>query len=79
MNQETGYKNYRILSSYFEKKIPIHFRLYSGGWKNGLLIDLSMLKSTLVLKEFIEGELPILLEDIIPESIKPFKKKDGGK
>jgi hypothetical protein len=53
----------------------VHFRLYSGGWKNGVISDLNLLKLTLILDEFIEGKLPILLENIVPISIIPFRKR----
>ena len=75
MNNELGNKVYRKLLYFFENKIPIHFSLYAGGWKNGLILDLSEEKLTLVLKEFVEGELPFLCEDIILDSIKSFKKE----
>lgn len=76
MNNELGRKVYRKLSYFFENKTPVHFSLHSGGWKNGLIVDLDEKKLTLILKEFVEGELPFLLEDIYIDSIKPFKKKE---
>ena len=76
MNNELGKKVYRKLSYFFENKIPVHFSLHSGGWKNGLIVDLDEKKLTLILKEFVEGELPFLLEDIYIDSIKPFRKKE---
>ena len=76
MNNEIGKQVYRKLLYFFENKISVHFSLYSGGWKNGLILDLNEEKLTLVLKEFVEGELPFLLENIILESIKPFRKRE---
>ena len=76
MNNELGKQVYRKLSYFFENKIPIHFSLNSGGWKNGIILDLSETKLTLVLKEFVEGELPFLLENINLDSIKPFREKE---
>lgn len=75
MNNEQGKQVFRKLTYFFENKIPIHFSLYSGGWKNGIILDLNEQKLTLVLKEFIEGELPFLLENIILDSIKRFTEK----
>ena len=75
MKNEQGEKAYRKLVYFYENKIPIHFSLISGGWKNGIILDLDEKKLTLVLKEFIEGELPFLLEDIVIDSIKQFKEK----
>ncbi len=76
MNNEIGKQVYRKLLYFFENKISVHFSLYSGGWKNGEILDLNEEKLTLVLKEFVEGELPFLLENIILESIKPFRKRE---
>ncbi len=76
MNNELGQQVFRKLLYFFTNKIPVHFSLYSGGWKNGEILDLNEEKLTLVLKEFVEGELPFLLEDIILESIKPFRKRE---
>ncbi|HUS49453.1 MAG TPA: hypothetical protein VMZ91_04775 [Candidatus Paceibacterota bacterium] len=75
MNNELGKQVYRKLTYFFEKNMPIHFSLYSGGWKNGLILDLNEKKLTLVLDEFVEGELPFLLENIKIESIKRFIEK----
>ena len=76
MNDELGKKVYRKLIYFYEKKIPIHFSLFSGGWKNGDIIDLNEDTLTLVLKEFVEGELPFLLENIDLNSIVKFKEKE---
>ena len=78
MNNELGTKVYRKLLYFFENKLPIHFDLCNGGWKNGEILDLSEKKLTLVLREFKEGELPFLLEDINCDSIKLFREKEDG-
>ncbi len=75
MNNELGQQVYRKISYFFENKIAVHFSLISGGWKNGTIKDLNEEKLTLVLNEFVEGELPFLLENIILNSIKPFREK----
>ena len=75
MNNELGQQVFRKLLYFFENKIPLHFSLHSGGWKNGEILDLNEEKLTLVLREFVEGDLPFLLEDIILESIKPFRER----
>ena len=77
MNNEIGLQVYRKLLYFFENKIPIHFSLHSGGWKNGKIIDLNEKQLTLVLLEFVEGELPFLLENIILDSIVKFREKGG--
>ncbi len=75
MNNELGQQVYRKLSYFFENKIPVHFTLHSGGWKNGLILDLNEKQLTLVLQEFVEGELSFLLENVIVDSIVKFREK----
>ena len=76
-DNEIGKKVYRKLLFFQKKKIPIHFCLLDRyGWKNGEIIDLDEKKLTLVLKEFKEGELPFLLEEINIDTIKQFTKPD---
>jgi hypothetical protein len=77
-----AFQVYRKLIYYYENKISVHFSLCDGrGWKNGDILDLSEKKLTVVLKEFREGELPFLCEEIKLESIAPYKEVDnnGGK
>ncbi len=75
--EEIGKKVYRKLLWFYEKKIPIHFCLLERyGWKNGEIIDLNEKKLTLILKEFKEGKLPFLLEEINIDTIKAFKKNE---
>ena len=69
---------YRKLAYFFENEIPIHFCLVKGGWKNGLIIDLSDDNETMVLKEFVEGPLPFLLEEIDVDTIKAYKERGEG-
>lgn len=73
--QEQGSQVYRKLYYYFENKIPIHFCLVRGGWKNGLILDLNEQKLTLVLSEFVEGTLPFLCEEIDFRTIEEFRRK----
>lgn len=75
MNNELGQQVYRKLFYFLDNKIAVHFCLFSGGWKNGTIKDLNEEKLTLVLDEFVEGQLPFLLENIILNSIKPYKEK----
>ena len=76
MINELGTKVFRKLVYFQENKIPIHFSLISGGWKNGKIISLNEDKLTLVLNEFVEGELPFLLENIDVNSIVKFREKE---
>ncbi len=79
MKNELGKQAFRKLVYFNENKIPIHFSLTSGGWKNGKIIELNEDKLTLVLNEFVEGELLFLLENINPNSIVRFRKKEDEK
>ncbi len=78
MNQEIGKQAFRKLVYFSENNIPIHFSLIAGGWKNGKIINLDEDKLTLVLEEFVEGELSFLLEDINVNSIVRFREKEEG-
>lgn len=62
-------RNFRKLNSFFENKIPVHFKLETGEFRNGKIIDLNFEKLTLVLKEDVFGTVPFLLEDIKESSI----------
>ena len=76
-SNEIGKKVFRKLSWFYKQKLPIHFCLLNQfGWKNGEILDLDEAKLTLVLKEFKEGELPFLCEEINISTIKQFKKPD---
>ena len=76
MTDELGKKVFRKLVYFQENNLPIHFRLISGGWKNGEIISLNEDKLTLVLNEFVEGELLFLLENINIDSIVKFREKE---
>ncbi len=76
MENELGKQVFRKLIYFQENKLPIHFSLISGGWKNGKIIKLDEDKLTLVLNEFVEGELPFLLENIDVNSIVKFREKE---
>ena len=53
----------------------IHFKDLKEIWYNGLILDLSESKLTMVIKERLRGSLPILLEDIKTDSIVEFTEK----
>ena len=69
---------YRKLLFYQENKKAIHIKLVGGGWRNGNILDLSQKKFTLVLDEFKMGAIPILLEDILEDSIDEYRLKPEG-
>ena len=75
MNNELGKQVFRKLVYFKENEIPIHFNLISGGWKNGRIVSLNETELTLILNEFVEGELPFLLENIDVNSIVKFREK----
>lgn len=68
---------FRKLNSFLQVDIPVHFKLLDGKFRNGIILDLDLNKCTLVLKEDMLGNLPILLEEIDIESICERRKKDG--
>jgi hypothetical protein len=74
MINEKGQRNYRKLIYYFEQKIPIHFKDLDGIFYNGLILDLSENKLTMVLRERVKGSIPILLECIKHDSICEFRE-----
>ena len=71
----TGIQVYRKLEYFYKNKRAIHFCLVKGGWKNGLIIDLNENKLTLVLKDFVDGTLPFLLEEIDVNTIEEFRER----
>jgi len=75
MKNERGLMNYRKLVYFSENKIMIHFKDLKEIWYNGLILDLSESKLTMVIKERLRGSLPILLEDIKTDSIVEFTEK----
>lgn len=74
MTNEIGQKIYRQLLYFFDNKIEIHFKDLDKIFYNGLIIDLSEQKLTMVLAERVRGTIPILLENINPNSIQEFKE-----
>lgn len=77
MINERGQINYRKLVYFFEKKIKVHFKDLNAIFYNGLILDLSKTKLTIVLQERVKGTIPILLEFINSDSIQEFKEVGG--
>jgi hypothetical protein len=71
---DAGQIVFRKLLYFYENKLPVHFKLNTGEFRNGTILDLSESKLTLVLKERVFGEMPFLLEEINPGTIKMFKE-----
>jgi len=72
---ETGEQAYRKFLFFFENKKKVHFCLKSGGFENGLILDLNEAKLTMVLIEERKGETPFLLEDIDVNTIVGYREK----
>ena len=70
--------SYRKFIYFFENKIKVHFKDLDEIFYNGLIIDLSKDKSTMVLAENVKGTMPILLECVNPDSIRKFTEKKEG-
>lgn len=66
--------NYRKLLYFFENKVKVHFKDLDNIFYNGLILDLSEEKLTMVLQERVKGTMPILLEFVKPESIIEFRE-----
>ena len=69
---------FRKLIYFYVNKLPIHFKLETGEFRNGIILDLSEIKFTLVLKEKVMGTIPLLLEDIKESSIEEYKIEGKG-
>ena len=74
MDNEIGKRNYRKLEYFFKNKLRIHFKDLKDSFYNGSIIDLNEEKLTLVIQERVNGIIPMLLEDIKPETICEFKE-----
>jgi len=74
MTNDKGKKVLRKLNYFYKNEIPVHFKLETGEFRNGKILDLSKEKMTLVLKEFVMGTVPFLLENINENSITKFTK-----
>ncbi len=74
MKNEIGKKVYRKLLYYFKNNLKVHFKDLDTIFYNGLILDLNEEKLTLVLRERVRGEIPILLECINEDSISKFKE-----
>ena len=75
MTNEKGQRVYRKLLYYYKNNLPVHFKLEKNdAFRNGIILDLSEEKLTLVLKEFVMGTIPLLLEEIKENSIQKFKE-----
>ena len=72
MTNDKNNRTYRLLLYYFENKIPVHFKLLTGEFRNGIILDLNENKYTLVLDEFVFGEKPFLLEEIDDNTISTY-------
>lgn len=77
MENEIGERNYRKLLYYFTNGFVVHFTDLDDIFYNGLILDLNEDKLTMVLRERVKGEIPILLEFINTDSITKFKEEGG--
>ena len=75
MKDEIGKNVYRNLLYFYKNKIPVHFKTLKDSWHNGIIIDLNEKELTLVLREYLQGEIPFLLEEINPDKISKYRDK----
>jgi hypothetical protein len=78
MIDETTQRIFRKLSWYFENKIPIHVNSIFG-FRNGMILDLSEKKMTVVIKDMKGCCTPLLLEDIYEDSISEYRPPNENK
>ena len=71
-NDKITNDTFRKFLYFFENKIKVHFKDLDNIFYNGLILDLSDEKQTMVLAENVKGTMPILLEFIKPDSIREF-------
>ena len=67
----------RKLRYFYDNKILIHFKDFNEIFYNGEIINLNEETLSMVFKERVRGTMPILLENVNPDSI--FMFKEGGK
>jgi len=66
---------YRKLFYYFDNKIEVHINSIYG-FRNGIILDLSEKKGTIVIRDMKGCCTPILLEDIHEENIAEYRRKE---
>lgn len=67
---------YDKLNYFFQTNQKVFFTLKEGFFRKGFVIDLSKKMRTVVLREDVLGEIPILFEEIQEVSIQ--RAKEGG-
>jgi len=65
---------YRKLLYFYKNEIAVHLKLFSGVWRNGIISSLNREEKMIILKEFVVGEIPLLFEEINPNTIAKFIK-----
>jgi len=55
---------YDKLNYFFTEKIKVFFTLKTGQFRKGMILDLNSKMRTVVLKEDVLGDIPILFEEI---------------
>lgn len=79
MRDDTGktraLKSFRKLLYFYDNKILVHFKDINEIFYNGNILDLNEDKLCMVLNERVNGMMPLLLEQINPDTIKQFKEK----
>ena len=76
--EKIAIESYRKLLYFFENKINVHFKDFDDIFYNGLIIDLNEEKKIIVLNEKVKGTIPILLEDVNPDSISKYREIGEG-
>ena len=72
MTTQTNDRVYRKLLYYFESGKKVYFKVTQNKqilFRVGLILDLNQSKSFVILRENVLGEIPVLFEDIIEDTI----------
>lgn len=67
------------LKHFYNRSCAIHFNTTWGDWRNAIIREINEKEETVVLKEFVLGNIEVKFEDINPNSIEEYNLiKKGG-
>lgn len=78
MTNDTNERIYRKLLLFFNASSVIHFKINSGEFRNGIIRTLDNENSVMIIKEFKLGNISVLFEDIIEDSICEYNNRGEG-
>ena len=57
------------LRHFYNNGTPIHFKLFSGEWRNAIIRSIDEESKKVCIKEFLQGTLEYYFDEIISDSI----------